>query len=151
MKMNHDFDEQFLYLTTIGRKTGLPREIEIWFVELNNRLYVLAEHGYKAKWVQNVIANPSVTIRLATRSWNATGRVLEPETDELYVQVREPARSTAGEMVCPSSFGWSRRCGKDSPMRVGMKEGSRTVSSSRKVMDCATVPQRAETPFTERG
>jgi hypothetical protein len=52
--MNNDFDEQFLYLTTIGRKTGLLREI--WFVELNNRLYVLAEHGYKAQWLQNVIA-----------------------------------------------------------------------------------------------
>jgi deazaflavin-dependent oxidoreductase (nitroreductase family) len=74
--MNNDFDEQFLYLTTIGRKTGLLREI--WFVELNNRLYVLAEHGYKAQWLQNVIATPSVTIRLAGRSWNATGRVLEP-------------------------------------------------------------------------
>jgi hypothetical protein len=22
---------QYLYLTTLGRKTGLPREIEIWF------------------------------------------------------------------------------------------------------------------------
>jgi hypothetical protein len=25
-------DQQVLYLTTIGRATGLPREIEIWFV-----------------------------------------------------------------------------------------------------------------------
>ena len=25
-------DEQVLYLSTIGRTTGLPREIEIWFV-----------------------------------------------------------------------------------------------------------------------
>jgi hypothetical protein len=25
--------DQFLYLTTTGRKTRLPREIEIWFVE----------------------------------------------------------------------------------------------------------------------
>jgi hypothetical protein len=25
--------EQFIYLTTTGRKTGRPREIEIWFVE----------------------------------------------------------------------------------------------------------------------
>jgi deazaflavin-dependent oxidoreductase (nitroreductase family) len=94
--MNNDFDEQFLYLTTIGRKTGLPREIEICFVELNNRLYVLAEHGYKAQWLQNVIATPSVTIRLAGRSWNATGRVLEPQTDELYLEVRDRARTKYG-------------------------------------------------------
>ena len=94
--MNSEANEQFLYLTTIGRKTGLPREIEIWFVELNGRLYVLAEHGYRAQWVRNIIANPSVTIRLAGRSWNATGRVLEPEMGELYTQVRERARAKYG-------------------------------------------------------
>ena len=25
-------DKHVLYLTTVGRRTGLPREIEIWFV-----------------------------------------------------------------------------------------------------------------------
>ena len=42
------FNEEFLYLTTVGRKTGRVHEIEIWFVERDGRLYVLAEHGYKA-------------------------------------------------------------------------------------------------------
>ena len=51
------FNEEFLYLTTVGRKTGRVREIEIWFVERDGRLYVLAEHGYKANWVLNVLAN----------------------------------------------------------------------------------------------
>ena len=32
----------FLYLTTIGRRTGLPREIEIWFTERDGRYYVIA-------------------------------------------------------------------------------------------------------------
>jgi hypothetical protein len=35
--MSRHSNEQFLYLTTTGRKTGLPREIEIWFVELDSR------------------------------------------------------------------------------------------------------------------
>jgi deazaflavin-dependent oxidoreductase (nitroreductase family) len=90
-------NEQFLYLTTIGRKTGLGREIEIWFVELNSRFYVLAEHGYKAQWVRNILANPLVTIRFAGRHWKATGRVLEPETEsELYFEVRDLARTKYG-------------------------------------------------------
>jgi deazaflavin-dependent oxidoreductase (nitroreductase family) len=93
--MNNEFNEQFLYLTTTGRSTGLAREIEIWFVELNNRIYVLAEHGYKAQWVQNVTVNPSVTIRLAGRCWSATGSVLEPD-NELYLQVRDRARVKYG-------------------------------------------------------
>ena len=74
-------NEQCLYLTTTGRKTGLSREIEIWFVELDGRLYVLAEHGYRAHWVQNVLANSSVTVRLSGTRWKAIGRVLDSEHD----------------------------------------------------------------------
>lgn len=90
-------NEQFLYLTTTGRKTGVPREIEIWFVERDGRLYILAEHGYRAHWVRNVLANPSVTITLAGRRWKAIGQVLEPDTDaELYMDVRTLAREKYG-------------------------------------------------------
>jgi deazaflavin-dependent oxidoreductase (nitroreductase family) len=95
--MGHHSNEQFLHLTTTGRKTGLPREIEIWFVEHESRIYILAEHGYKAHWVQNILANPSVTIRLTGRRWQASGRVLEPDGDgDLYAEVRELARKKYG-------------------------------------------------------
>jgi hypothetical protein len=33
---------------------------------------------------------------LAGRSWNAIGRVLEPETDELYEEVRKRAHTKYG-------------------------------------------------------
>jgi len=42
---NEISSRQFVYLTTTGRKTGLPREIEIWFVEADGSLFILAEHG----------------------------------------------------------------------------------------------------------
>ncbi len=91
------FNEKFLHLSTIGRKTGRAREIEIWFVERDRRLYVLAELGYKANWVQNVLASPGVKIRLGTSGWNATGRVLDPSQDaELYAEVRQLAREKYG-------------------------------------------------------
>jgi deazaflavin-dependent oxidoreductase (nitroreductase family) len=90
-------NEQFLYLTTTGRKTGLLREIEIWFVERDGHLYVLAEHGYRAHWVQNVVANSSVTVRLSGMRWKAIGRVLDSEHDvELYTEVRALARNKYG-------------------------------------------------------
>src|SRR5215471_10688999 len=61
------------------------------------RIYILAEHGYKANWVQNILANPSVTIRLMGRLWQASGRVLEPDRDgDLYAEVRELAREKYG-------------------------------------------------------
>jgi deazaflavin-dependent oxidoreductase (nitroreductase family) len=90
-------NEQFLYLTTTGRKTGLPREIEIWFVERDGCLYVLAEHGHRAQWVQNILANSSATIRLSGKRWKAKGRVLDSGSDvESFTEVRALARDKYG-------------------------------------------------------
>ena len=38
-------DKQVLHLRTIGRSTGLAREIEIWFVVCCERFYLFAETG----------------------------------------------------------------------------------------------------------
>ncbi len=93
----HPIDIQFCYLTTIGRTTGLPREIEIWFVERAGRLYILSEHGYKAHWVKNIIVNALVEIRIQDRVWTATGWILDAETGaQLYLNVRELALSKYG-------------------------------------------------------
>jgi deazaflavin-dependent oxidoreductase (nitroreductase family) len=90
-------EEQFVYITTLGRKSGLARQIEIWFVERDGRLYCLAEHGRKAHWVRNILANPAVTVRLAQRTWQATARVLEPDADRnLFTEVRELAHRKYG-------------------------------------------------------
>jgi hypothetical protein len=35
--------ERFLYLTTTGHKSGLPRRIEIWFVGHAGRHYLVSE------------------------------------------------------------------------------------------------------------
>lgn len=72
---------QFLYLTTTGRKTGSPREIEIWFVHHAGRFYILAEHFQRAQWVRNILADPAVRVRLAGREFNATARVLDKQAD----------------------------------------------------------------------
>lgn len=81
-------DEQVLYLTTIGRATGLPREIEIWFVVFGERFYLFAETGEAAGWVKNIRRNPKVSVRIGKRQIDATARVLERQADgELWEQV----------------------------------------------------------------
>jgi deazaflavin-dependent oxidoreductase (nitroreductase family) len=70
-----------LYLTTIGRTTGLPRQIEIWFVAHGGRLYLLAEHFLKTHWVRNILRNPRVEVRLGQRQFAATARVLDEAAD----------------------------------------------------------------------
>jgi deazaflavin-dependent oxidoreductase (nitroreductase family) len=74
-------DKQVLYLTTVGRRTGLPREIEIWFVVWCERLYLFAETREAAGWVRNIRRNPKVKVRI--REWNieAMARVLDPRAD----------------------------------------------------------------------
>lgn len=74
-------DKQVLYLATIGRTTGLPREIEIWFVVCCERLYLFAETGEAAGWVKNIRRNPEVTVRIGERQIGAMARVLDRHTD----------------------------------------------------------------------
>jgi len=92
-------EAEFLYLTSTGRRTGLPREIEIWFTRRNGRFYVIAEHGERAQWVRNVRANPSVQVRVAGLAFTAMARVVDAAADRaLASQVR--ARSQ-------EKYGWS--------------------------------------------
>ena len=74
-------DEQILYLTTVGRTTGLPREIEIWFVVYREHFYLFAETGEAAGWVKNIRRNPKVTVQIGERQINATARVLDRQAD----------------------------------------------------------------------
>ena len=89
---------EFLYLTTVGRRSGLPREIEIWFTRLNGRYYVIAEHGRRAGWVQNVRANATVHVRVAGATFTATARLVDP-ADELPLAEAVQTRSRA-------KYGW---------------------------------------------
>ena len=83
-------NEQFLYLTTIGRKSGLPREIEIWFVIQNGKYYIFAEHRAHAQWVKNILKNPRVRIRVGELSFEAAARVLDERDDrEGFAAVRQ--------------------------------------------------------------
>src|SRR5215813_8209359 len=72
-------DKKVLYLTTIGRTTCLPRQIEIWFVVYRDHFYLLAETGEAAAWVKNIRCNPEVGVRIAERQIGAMARVLSRE------------------------------------------------------------------------
>ncbi|CAG0942942.1 partial Deazaflavin-dependent nitroreductase, partial [Anaerolineae bacterium] len=92
-KQNQSDEPQYLYLTTTGRKTGLPREIEIWFVMFDGKYYILAEHREKADWVKNIRANPRVRVRVGERSFDATARALDKERDRtIYKRAQQLER-----------------------------------------------------------
>ncbi len=78
----------FLYLTTTGWKSGRAHQIEIWFTAWNGCYYIIAEHGEKAHWVQNIRRQPAVTFKVGEQVFNGTARVVEPAQEaELHRQV----------------------------------------------------------------
>src|SRR5436190_22171588 len=74
--------EPFLYLTTVGRRTGRPHRIEIWFAAHDGRLYMLAGGRERADWVRNLQANPRVTIELGDETRVGVAHVLVASTSE---------------------------------------------------------------------
>ena len=74
--------EDYCYLTTTGRKNGLPREIEIWFGINGNTLYLLSGGGDQSQWVKNLLANPNVTVRIAKHTFNGVARIVSEEKQE---------------------------------------------------------------------
>lgn len=98
--------EPYLYLTTTGRRTGLPREIEIWFVAHGGSLYVFAEQFHRAQWVRNIMRTPRVRVRLAGRSHGATAAMLDRD--------RDAAEWAAVQALAREKYGW----GEGLPVRI---------------------------------
>ena len=78
---------EYLYLTTIGWRTGKPHEIEIWFTEFEGRFYLVSELGHRAHWVQNVERQSEVSFQVGRRTYQGKGRVVDPQHDpELHAR-----------------------------------------------------------------
>jgi deazaflavin-dependent oxidoreductase (nitroreductase family) len=97
--MSGQGDSQFLYLTTVGWKTGNFHEIEIWFVEYGGRYYLVSEKREQAHWVVNIQHNPHVAFWIGDEGWDGEARLVDPDAEpELAVEVS--ARMDA-------KYGWS--------------------------------------------
>jgi hypothetical protein len=70
--------ETFFYLVTRGRNSGLPRRLEISFVELSGSFYLLAESRERCDWLKNIEANARVSFSVGNRR-DAASEVREAE------------------------------------------------------------------------
>ncbi len=70
-------DDDFCYLTTRGRVSGHPHDIEIWFALDGRTLYLLSGGGDRSDWVRNLRADPSVRVRLRDATFPATARIVD--------------------------------------------------------------------------
>jgi deazaflavin-dependent oxidoreductase (nitroreductase family) len=88
--------EQYVYLTTRGRKTGRSREIEIWFTQRDGRFYIIAEYA-TANWLRNLQVTLEVTLRAAGQTFAARARVVSLENEaELFRSVQELSQRKYG-------------------------------------------------------
>jgi len=76
-------DVRVLYLTTIGRHSGQPRTIEIWFTCHQDKLYLNAERAHNANWVRNILQNPDVHVRIKEQQFAGRARVLDRQADRV--------------------------------------------------------------------
>jgi len=67
-------NEQYCYLTTTGRVTGRPHEIEIWYALEGATLYMLSDSDC-SDWVKNLRRTPEVTVRIAGETFDGRARV----------------------------------------------------------------------------
>ena len=68
-------EEDFCYLTTIGRVTGRPHTIEIWFALGGRTLYMLSG-SHTSDWVKNLLRVPDVAVRLGDVVFAGRARVV---------------------------------------------------------------------------
>ena len=74
--------DDYVYVTTRGRRTGKPHTIEIWFGTDGGALYLLSGGGDRSDWVRNLLADPVVDIRLAGETRPGRARVVTDHDEE---------------------------------------------------------------------
>jgi deazaflavin-dependent oxidoreductase (nitroreductase family) len=91
-------------ITTIGRRSGLPRRIELVYHNVDGRILISGRPGFPRSWIANLRANPRFTFHLkrsVTADLPATGRVItdRAERERLLPQIAETWRMSLPLMV----------------------------------------------------
>ena len=71
-----------MLLTTIGRKSGLPRATPLQYEEVDGDYYIASARGPEADWFKNISANPKVHVQVRDREFDATA---VPVTDPIRI------------------------------------------------------------------
>jgi deazaflavin-dependent oxidoreductase (nitroreductase family) len=85
-------------ITTVGRASGLPRRIEIWYFVLDDQVYISGTPG-RRDWLANMEAAPGFTFHVKQ---GATADL--PARAEIIRDPAERRRVMAGVMAANSYF-----------------------------------------------
>lgn len=74
-----------LMLTSIGRRSGQPREQPLAYVVADDGWAVVGTNygqDNHPAWTHNLVANPEATVQIDRETYEVTARLLEPGSDE---------------------------------------------------------------------
>lgn len=84
-------------ITTTGRRSGLPRRIELVFHNIDGRILISGKPGFPRAWIANLRTNPEMTFHLkgpmAVADLPAHGRVITDVAERR-------------ELLAPIAAGW---------------------------------------------
>lgn len=78
--------DRVIDITTVGRKTGEPRRIEIWYHRIGGRYYITGTPGARS-WYANLVAHPDFTFHLKESTQADLPAVATPVEGEEKVRV----------------------------------------------------------------
>jgi deazaflavin-dependent oxidoreductase (nitroreductase family) len=78
--------EDYCYLTTTGRLSGEPREVELWFERERDTVYMLSGNGVLSAWVRNLLADPRVTVRIGGETFEGRAEVVSEDAEVARVR-----------------------------------------------------------------
>ena len=71
-------DEKYIHLTTLGRKTGKPHEVELWFALGDGKLY-LSHEGEHTDWMKNLAKNGKVSVKIGSLKFDVLAKILKED------------------------------------------------------------------------
>lgn len=84
-----------LLLTTVGRRSGLPRVTPLQYSKVGGSFYVGSARGIKADWYRNILENSQVEVQVKSRRFKGLATPvtdLEQIVDFLETQLRHHPR-----------------------------------------------------------
>ena len=74
-------DDPTIDITTTGRRSGQPRRIEIWMLDVDGRYFITGTPG-KRDWLANLSAEPRLTVHLKRHAHRDVPAHAEPVSDD---------------------------------------------------------------------
>ncbi|HEY2988993.1 MAG TPA: nitroreductase family deazaflavin-dependent oxidoreductase [Candidatus Binatia bacterium] len=86
-------------LTTVGRRTGLPRTVEVRMVYLDGKFYAASSNVGSKHWCRNMLKTPDVEITAGSEKFSCHARQVADEKLRLRVLNLRDSPPLSGRVV----------------------------------------------------